>query len=214
MKRVVTALLSGVAFFGIFAPSAQAQFAEGLYVQAGGGASFPNRIGTSLGTAINLNTGYTAFGAIGYGINNGFRIEGEFAYSSFDVSSLVFQGNTSAGRGDIDTYSGLVNIYYDLLFPEITDIVSPYIGAGAGVSSISANNITAPGFTTVNGSSTVFAYQFKAGLGFRLGSSATILLGYRYFATAAPGFTDNLGTSLTTDSPNIHNVELGFRFSF
>lgn len=117
--------------------------------------------------------------------------------------------------GRISTLSGLLNLYYDI--PTGTRF-APYVGGGAGISRFSAHDISLiyPGIGALNvsDSSTVFAYQIRAGVAYNLNSNSAVTLGYRFFNITKPSFDVPPLGELKIKGAGVHNIELGFRYFF
>ena len=218
---------------------AQAQPISGVYIGAGAGGTWRDKIseraanGTHLG--ISTEAGFIGVGSVGYAFRNGMRVELEGNYRSNPVGTSVVtlpngaQGSSSSGR--ISTYGGMANLLYDFNLASFgVPYISPYIGAGIGysvtdVSRISGRTnagalLTTHNVSTNNGS---FAYQAIAGLSFGLGQyvpGLALTLEYRYFATTSTEIrlTSANGTTVsrTNYTPNDtnHSALLGLRYTF
>lgn len=117
-------------------------------------------------------------------------------------------GPVAGAGGDVDLWTGLANVYYDI---DIGLSLMPYIGGGIGVARYSAD-LAAPGGPALNDSDTVFAYQVSAGLGYAITPSTTIFGGYRYLATQDPEIS-SAGANIETEYQS-HNAQVGVRFGF
>ena len=183
------------------------------YVAGGLGVSFANDVDIKqLGATIStdFDTGAMATAAIGHNFEN-LRIEGEFAYMQNDVSSLKAFGVGVDASGDVSTASLMANVYYDF---DTGSKWKPFIGAGAGYSSVSINSLSAGGFLLADDDTGVFAYQLKAGIGYGFTENLDGTLGYRFFGTADGDFVDTSGTPFTADGLQNHVIELGVRYRF
>ncbi|WP_233356196.1 outer membrane protein, partial [Henriciella aquimarina] len=140
---------------------------------------------------------------LGYGFDNGFRLETTFGYrgGSLNPDGVVNGGTPPPNPPMVydQGSDGKLNMY-DLMFNGLYDFnpegaVQPYLGAGIGLAQMRAEAFslrslnTATGETyTSNGFSdedTSLAYQFLAGIGYDLTEQLTLDIGYKYF------FTDN-----------------------
>lgn len=189
----------------------------GPYVAATVGATFPNDLDTSAGVSGSLKTGYSITGAIGSTFG---PIRGEFegSYRQNNVGDVDAQGSGFNGSGNVSALSGMANAYFDL--PLL--ILRPYVGGGIGVSRLKANDVSAYGLPqigpitslgSVDASTTAFAYQLMAGIGFNFFPGFTTTLGYRWFAT--PGY--DTGTPVGDVHINglkVSTIEVGLRFGF
>ncbi|NQY98164.1 MAG: porin family protein, partial [Henriciella sp.] len=137
---------------------------------------------------------------LGYGFDNGFRLETAISNreGDLDVPSAINGGLPAAGggvdfalnpEGDVRSWDLMVNALYDF---NREGNFNPYIGAGIGVAQISADarNIAAGDFgvgSTFAGANgfldqeTGLAYQALAGLGIGVTDQLTVDIGYRLF---------------------------------
>lgn len=198
-------------------------FGGGLNDQAftvkNGGVTATVRQGFGLGTgpSIGAQVGYDWGGP---------RVEGEFLYQDFgrNGTTVGITGKglkpsvASAAGSNLDTYSLFVNGYYDF---NAAGRMNPYVGIGIGGTSLNASTSSAssviaqaPGLNQ-----SVFGYQFKVGLGYKLCSSSTLFLQYRLTGTAPFNYGGatvsiggkSIGVGTTSSSLNNSAVELGIR---
>ena len=219
--------------------------AEGLYASVGGGfvmprdsevkgeatAAFP----TPVDATAKADRGIAFSGAVGYRFAEGLRVEGELSYRTYDFDTITVREpgglavllpanlrtvpaaldnlrGTSKLEGDVGTLTLMANLYYDF---DLGLDFEPYIGGGIGLSRVSVTG-SVSGRQTVNDDDTVMAYQFGAGLGYKVGGSddrpVTISLDYRYFATQDPTFKGALtGTPFDAEIGGSY-VGIGLRF--
>jgi opacity protein-like surface antigen len=115
----------------------------------------------------------------------------------------------------------MANAYFDPAFS--LGALKPYVGGGIGVARFRARNVSAVGLPAglpvtsigpLSGNKTGFAYQAMAGVGLAVGSSSTVTLGYRYFAT--PGATTNAPVigNVRIRGLKTHAAEVGLRLTF
>jgi OOP family OmpA-OmpF porin len=210
--RSLRFLTTGVLFAFAATAHAQAQDPKLWYVAAGGGASFYQDMTFSGGVVgdISMDTGYTGNVAIGRYLDDirVLRLEVEGVYARADF-------NNSAGfatRGDISNSSLMVNFLYDI---HTGSSWVPFVGGGIGHSWVAINNLANPATGTVfiDGSDSVFAYQFKAGVAYQFNPALAATVTYRYFATNNLGFSTPTGTA-KSGGVRSHNAEFGVRFNF
>ena len=140
--------------------------------------------------------GFILSGAIGTKLEDGFRVEGEFLYanSSLKQVSGVWNGsvyNTEKVQGDISSLAIMGNVLYDF---QSNSKLSPYGMAGLGMALLSLNDLKAKNSAMANDMDVVAALQLGAGFTFDLDRRTKIELGYRYFETQNPEFSDSTGT--------------------
>jgi opacity protein-like surface antigen len=167
---------------------------------------------------VSFDEGYAVSGALGfrpYRSNSVFdntRFELEYSYRGQDFDN--FSGTVGGiptniqANGDLSGSSIMLNAFYDF---RNDSGFTPYLGAGAGATFWNFDS-SALG---VDDQDTVFGYQGMAGIYY---SPETLPntdwgVGYRYFATLDPEFSNNLGGTIEHDYDS-HNVELLARFRF
>ncbi|HYU11052.1 MAG TPA: outer membrane beta-barrel protein, partial [Stellaceae bacterium] len=90
------------------------------------------------------------------------RFEGEFGYRRNGLDSITYDTDPKAA-GRTQAYTFLGNAIYDFALPPQWGGVTPHLGAGIGVAHLTTRQ-SISGFTVLNSSDTVFAYQGIAGL--------------------------------------------------
>jgi opacity protein-like surface antigen len=190
-KRAVTSLLVLIGLLTGAAPAlaqgwGSVPFAasRGPYLSAGGGLSLLQSIdfdieGISFSKA-TFDAGWLASLSGGYAFENGLRAELEAAYRRNNIEKF----GRLDGSGNLSAATLMANAYYDF------DIgnwpVTPYLGAGIGVARIRASNIQrnlVACCPQVDGSDTVFAFQFIAGAQWRITPNFSASLDYRFLGT-------------------------------
>jgi len=224
--------ISLAAILLLLSPAALAQ----VYVSGFGGINFHRDqnsnqvINADLRAAVEVDfdPGFAVGGSVGYAFEETafgrFRVEIEGSYRENDVDN----GRTLAGRqtfrGDTSAVAGLAMIYYDLV--DVSEFVTPFIGAGAGVANIDSDVTYAPGDTDApsttafgGNTETEFAWQAVAGFSMPVVPGIDLTLDGCYFATTDPDFDRQIiETGATTgrfDSEfETWQITAGFRFSF
>ena len=150
---------------------AQAQTAApGFYIGAEGGLNW--LLNTTINnTAVTPQTGFAAGGVIGYDFV-GPRVELEGMYRNNQISGANLPG--SAINNQVGQLSVMANLLYDFA---PSSVITPYVGAGAGVAFID-------GTSSLN--STQFAYQGIVGLGWNVDTNFRVNLDGRYYGTSNP----------------------------
>ena len=133
---------------------------------------------------------------VGYRFNRHFRMDLTTGYAgSYELDDRDGAGN--GWKADIDAWSTFVNLYAEYPVGEW----SPYLTAGAGMSRNRTGTLTrSPTPLTIPGKTTTeFAWQAGAGVGYSLSPNWSLDLGYRYVdagefrsgETASDGSTGN-----------------------
>jgi len=193
-----------------------AQAGEGdTYVSAFFGSTSAPNVTDTAGGLNTYHDGYEASVALGYGLSKDIRIEAEFIASKVAISTISLPGlnggNPQDASGSISSKSLMLNGYHDF---DVNLPMTPYIGAGAGLTNISVNNASVPGFLGTNDKDQVLSWQFKAGLSKAISDNLDINVGYRYFDTQKLSLTSNLGTNFTTDGAAHHTIGIGLTRRF
>ncbi len=194
----------------------------GIKGGVGGGAD------AELGSAVNLDAeiGPAIMGVVGHAIGNGVRLEGEISWRTNDVDISIsdigkdiandFLGTsfttdqyntflTSNSDTSLENLAFMVNGAYDF---QNNSSVTPFIMGGIGFS-IVTGTIKVGGLDLGDDDDTVFAYQFGAGLAYRITQSVSVDVSYRFFGTTEPEF------DVTTEVNNTHhNGLVGLTYSF
>jgi len=190
---------------------ASAQQTSGWYLGGGLGANWLRDadVGGSgvANSKAEFDRGWAGAAAVGYGLGNGFRLEGELGYRSNDVDKV---GGASGG-GDVSQWSLMGNALYDI---QTGTAFTPYVGVGLGGVRIDVDGgRTFTGGRTINDDDTVFAYQGILGVAYSLAPQWKLDLSYRYFASLDPSFKTNDNLKVDGENRN-HTVLLGLRYEF
>lgn len=138
------------------------------------------------------------------------RVELEYSRRSNKLDQVKFVEGKFPGSGTVTAESLLVNffgVYHD------ATRFAPYAGFGAGAARIEASNLLVTGFPMSSGSDVVFAYQAGVGVDCRLTDYLNLDLGYRFFGSVRPTFTEAGGKKLRMEYLS-HNIVLGLRLGF
>ena len=176
--------------------------------------------GATFSAEFDMDAGYGATLAFGFGAAPGPSAEIEVGYRATDLAGLENVRVTSStgataripgrvpGTGSLNTSSLMANGYYTF------DVRAfrPYVGAGVGVarherssSEHFAGGIYVP---PISDDDVVFAYQLMLGLNWVLADNMEARAGYRYFATGEASF-DGVNAGYAT-----HNVDGGLIIRF
>jgi opacity protein-like surface antigen len=138
------------------------------------------------------------------------RIELEYSHRSNPLNKVTLSNGSVTGGGSAIADSLLLNFFG--VFRDNRPW-SPYIGAGFGAARMRASGFNLAGNPLGSGSSTVFAYQLGAGVDFALSKSFSLDLGYRFFNSVRPRFTEANGSTFKMDYFS-HSAILGMRYGF
>jgi OOP family OmpA-OmpF porin len=138
------------------------------------------------------------------------RIELEYAHRNSPLDKVKFAEGSVSGGGDMKVDSLLLNcigVYRE------GRRWAPYLVVGLGAARIEASDLKVTGKPLANDSTVVFAYQLGTGLDFSLTEHLNLDLGYRFFGSYQPEFSETNGQKFKMDYYS-HNVILGLRVGF
>jgi len=197
MKKVLMAAAALVAL----PVMAQAQSpSPGVYIGAEGGVNWLLNFNATQTTNPNLptvisvtpNTGWAAGGVIGYDfVGPRVELEGVYRNNTTNVGIPGTALNNQVGQLGI-----MANLLYDFM---PASVITPYIGAGAGLGLVDS---------TSSLGSTVFAYQGIIGLGWLVDTNFRVNLDGRYYGTSNPQINGNSWTN------NNFSIMLGLQLKF
>ena len=178
---------------------AQAQApSPGVYIGAEGGVNWllnftANTNNPAFPTvSVTPQTGWAAGGVIGYDfVGPRVELEGVYRQNQLNIGVPGTAINNQVGQLGI-----MANLLYDFM---PGSVITPYIGAGAGV-----------GFVDSNASlgSTVFAYQGIIGLGWNVDTNFRVNIDGRYYGTSNPTVNGQTWTN------NNFSIMLGLQLKF
>ena len=169
-------LIAAAAFVALAPAVVQAQSInaqEGFYIGAGGGAAW------FIGSDANASTwtGWAVGGKAGYDFV-GPRVELEVGYGQIPTSANI---PGTAINGKVGQLNVMANVLYDFM---PTSVITPYIGAGAGVAFIDSNSSLG---------STQFAYQGILGVAYNVNEQLRFTVEGRYVGTTTPSVNTPFG---------------------
>jgi OOP family OmpA-OmpF porin len=179
---------------------AQAQSpSPGVYIGAEGGVNWllnfnasPNNPALPPVISVNPQTGWAAGGVIGYDfVGPRVELEGIYRNNTTNVGLPGTALNNQVGQLGI-----MANLLYDFM---PASVITPYIGAGAGLGLVDSNSSLG---------STVFAYQGIIGLGWMVDTNFRVNLDGRYYGTSNPSINGAQWTN------NNFSIMLGLQLKF
>ena len=167
IKRVLAAA-SALAALPVVAHAQEINAQPGFYIGAGGGVVVPLMSNSNVS-----GVGWDAGGTIGYDFV-GPRVSLDVSYAQVPLNINI---PGTALNGKAGQLTGVINLSYDF-FP--TSIITPYIGAGAGIAFIDSN-------TSLG--STQFAWDALVGVRYNISNAMTVGIEARYVGTTNPSVT-------------------------
>jgi len=198
----------------VLGASAFAQESSDFYIQLGLGFVGSEDAEGVPGGTVEFDPGYGVSLAVGYDMPVGdhfsFAPEFELYYQNFRVGEDDLTGIPSAVEDDAKTFAFMVNGTLDW---NITEQFSWYAGAGVGYATVIEYSAWDSGNLSVTDDSGL-AGQFKLGLGYNLGGTYDVRLGFRYFRTEAVEIEDQITGD--TDEIDIGQaaIECSLRWGF
>ena len=228
MRTVAFLLLAGI----LILPSTT-EAAGQPYFFVGGGLDFPGEefdatvFFIDCGITTETKSGFLVNGGGGYQIWQNLRLEGQIGYRSSKIDNVklkyinVVGIGVMGGSADITSLSFMANAWCDFYH---RGPWSPYFGGGVGAAQVSLKDFvlkTAPVVPYAPITETLLAddkdwksaYQFGAGLKYRLNKRFIIDLGYRYFTTLELELADVVRNVLEVDYSH-QSVQLGINYMF
>lgn len=208
MKKTILAAL-GVMAFGAAAHGA---YASDFYAGWSAGASVMEN-GTDHGVggdvSVKHGTGFSVSGVVG-DVVGPVRVEGEIGYRQAAFDRVAVGGQHSDASGNASSVSALANVWYDI---PVGSSVTPYVGGGAGLASVSADHYAIGGNAIANDQDVRFAWQLGGGVQVPVTDHAKLDVGYRHFETTDPTFTTVFGTTYRSEFAT-DEATVGLRYAF
>lgn len=129
---------------------------------------------------IKLDNANSFAGALGVRFSRNLRVEAELSYRTANLDTITIEsaGIESGVGGEIETYLGLLNVYYDF---DVDRKIQPFLTAGAGIVMHDGNVDDSTGFASdASDSHTSFAWQLGAGAKYRVSPGMAFTGSYRY----------------------------------
>ena len=149
-----------------------------------------------IGGTYELDNALMMSGGVGYAFANSVRVEGEISLRDNEFSRYP----TSKTKVN----AAMANVYYDF---NRGGRVEPYVGAGAGLASVS--------ITDYQSDHDALAYQVMAGAAIGLTEQLDLDVGFRHFVIPDAVKQRCLNVCYSVDGEYVHDaVTLGFRYQF
>ena len=138
------------------------------------------------------------------------RMELEYTRRSNTLDKAKYTDGSVPGGGNVTADSLLVNF-----FAVVHDggRWSPYVGVGVGAARLQASDLTVTGQPLGSGSDVTIAYQLGAGIDVMLTERLNLDIGYRFFNTSSPAFTEANAQKFKIGYAT-HSAVLGLRVGF
>jgi opacity protein-like surface antigen len=187
---------------------------SGFYVTAGVGANWPiDRVGKGEpGSFTEFSTpGFSTEVGIGYALKP-VRLELTYALDASKLegyNSVTDRYYKYSQGGQTRKNSAFASVYWDLL---PSKRLSPYIGAGIGISLLDVGAFADPGLSYQGHSKSLLGYQVKAGLSYAINYKSKVFAEAVYRGTSGYG-TDDGYDKWDNSSFSSWGTQIGLRIS-
>lgn len=150
--------------------------------------------------------------AVGYDFSSKFAlpIRAELEFSYFTEAEGSFSKHGHKVKNDLDIGTLFANAYWDF---ENSTKFTPYVGLGLGMAFIESDG-KVDGVSVSDKTTTNFAWNAGAGLGYAIIDNLDVSLGYR-FAYLGDAKTKSRGAyKAKSEDIYMHQVNLGLRYTF
>lgn len=231
----VVALTGGAHAADLSAPPAQTVWeppaaeaparGDRFYAALFGGVAFSEGVDYSSSNEINylgdgtmnLDTGYSIDGAIGYAHEKGLMLEGQIGYAALAPNSATYYSVGTdtdyefGADGQISVLYAMANLWYGFDMGGFT----PFAGGGIGYARISLDAQYDAPFSAASfeASADTYAWQVGAGVAVDITPTVELVARYRYLATGEVTVIDGQGSSVKA-SLATSIVDAGLRAGF
>lgn len=214
--RTAIAAAAVVAVYGSSAAVAQqpessgTRFFQGLYLSGAIGAHSTQNADVSGGSvSADVDTDRAVAGLVGLGLQLGtthWRVEMEGGYRPSDVDSI----SGVSGTGDVDAYTFMGNVFYDI---ELAKKLNFYLGGGLGLADVDIGSASSFGGSTINTDDLGWAWQLGAGAAYGLSDRLKLTLDYRFLNIEDLDYetSPSVGSELDWDYRD-HAIFVGLRY--
>lgn len=213
ISRILIALSLPFVLCGPVNAQHSGPYVGGLF---GGNVLMPAKSSDDLGSfKLSFDPGLQGSAVAGWDFASDFpvgegRIELEYTRRSNPLNQVKFAEGSLNGGGNVVADSLLINFWG--VFHNNSPW-APYVGLGLGAARMEASGLKVSGQPLADGSSSVFAYQLGTGIDFAMTKYLNLDLGYRFFSSSRPKFTEANGHKFGMDYYS-HNAVLGLRLGF
>ena len=167
------------------------------------------------GSELVLDDGTAFFFSLGRMNGRNLRTEIELSFRSNDVSSLLTSDGELPLTGQLQTFSGMANAYWEFV-KSPTGRFKPYVGAGVGFLSATADlrDPSDPLNDDQADSSSSFAYQWIAGVNFKVSNHLDLYGEYRFTDAESFGIPSNRDDLSGNFGYSANSVGGGLRWKF
>ena len=167
------------------------------------------------GSELDLDDGTAFFFSLGRMNGRNLRTEIELSFRSNDISALLTPDAELPATGQLQTFSGMANLYWEFVNSP-TGRLKPYIGAGAGFLSVSSDlRLTSdPSTFEDSESSSSFAYQWMAGLNYKVSNHLDLYGEYRFVEADSFGISSDRDDLSGDFGYSANSVGGGLRWKF
>lgn len=188
----------------------------GAYLGVGIGLHLPNDTAgaaqipsgaTPVQSNYTFERGFLGAATLGYKWDNSFRTELEAGYRQADFDGI----NGSPALGIQKVLAVSANLLYDF---DNTSSLTPYLGAGLGVSSNKWKRAVTTGTPMLDSRTTALQMQGIAGVSMKISDRVEGFADYRYIAAGKNRYNSRPRGSLVTGvNDRSHNILVGLRFA-
>lgn len=147
---------------------------------------------------------------------NNLRTEAELSFRSSDVNSFLSSGDEFEYSGQLQAFSGMANAYWEFTsFP--SERIKPYVGAGVGFTSLTTTLEDSDGsslLSTEKNSDSSFAYQWMAGLNYKVNNNLDLFSEYRFLDMDRFQIRSTQSTLTGDYGYSASSIGLGLRWKF
>ena len=168
------------------------------------------------GSELQLDDGSAFFFSLGRMNGRNLRTEIELSFRSNDIGSLVTPDAELAATGQLQTFSGMANLYWEFVdFP--TGRLKPYFGGGVGFLSVSSDlRLTSDpsSLDDSTASTSSFAYQWMAGVNYKVSNHLDLYGEYRFVDAESFGISSDRDDLSGNFGYSANSVGGGLRWKF